>query len=162
MFGLSFIWVIEQKPQKWSKVAPLYGTLKNYANGTWTEVNKRVTIGHWKMSHKQSCDTSFLGQFVSIMMFIWRYDVIRLDWTAEVRSMSGQISSNFEINIFAFNAHVCDSECSQDSKYVISCLLRWLEIPKNASPKNDVTSFSWYIALKTPKIVIYLWNLECV
>ena len=53
--------------------------------------------------------------------------------------MSGQVRSNFEINIIAFKVNVSDSELPQDSKYAnmdpnmdSGFLLRRLELPKIA------------------------------
>ena len=65
-------------------------------------------------------------------------------------------SSNFQINIFAQEAHVSDSEYPQDSIYVISFLLRCVELTNIGSQKIiDAMPCSLYIAIKTHKIDIF-------
>ena len=66
---------------------------------------------------------------------------------AAVRSISGQIMSNYEIIIFALNSLVSDPKFHQDSRYVICFLLQCQELPKCAGQKNGVTSFSLYSAV---------------
>ena len=59
--------------------------------------------------------------------------------------------SIFQINIFAQEAHVSDSEFPLDSKFVIGFLLRFVELPNIANQKIDVKPFPLYIAIKSQK-----------
>ena len=60
----------------------------------------------------------------------------------EVRRRSGQMKSNFSKRHFCIQkTHVSDSECPQDSKYVIRFLLQCAELPKIGSRKKCRDTF---------------------
>ena len=103
-------------------------TLMNYTNGAWTEVNKRVTIGHWKV--KVTCSRATHACWAILRRYWCSFDIMR---------------SIFEIVIFAFSAHFSDSEFHQDSKCAFSFVLRCIELSKIASKKMKSYLFHYIV-----------------
>ena len=127
---------------------------------------KRSRSGHKRSLAKKVTnmpnDTCFLGQFTRRFdsdghLNLWCHQNLLL---IEVRSRSGHKRSNFHINILCIKAHVSDSEVPQDSKYVISFLLRCVELPNIANKKIDAILFAIYIATKAKNRYL-LENFAC-
>ena len=73
------------------------------------------------------------------------------------RSTRSQVKgANFQIDIFAQEAHVSDSEFPQDFKYFITFLLWCVEVTNIASQKNWRHTFFAMHCYKTPKTDIFL------
>ena len=93
------------------------------------------------------CDTYFLGHVARRYRWQQSFDpMASLSLTFGCRAGQGKVKarSNIQINIFTQKAHVSCSDFPQDSKYVISFLVRCGELQKIAS-KKMVSSVSRYI-----------------
>ena len=106
--------------------------------GILTKVKAKVRSGHerslWNKNQRHTLRHVFSESFctqISMVTVIWTYDVMKSDF----RWRSGQGQVTFSNQYFYIKTHLSCSESPQDSKNVISFLVRFVELWKIACQK---------------------------